>query len=298
MRTHSDQHFIIYTPPYRVNVGGVIALHNLCQLLNEQGFPASLWYHDNPVRIDSFSSLFKKLRYWLRKFMRPDRYCSPHLDAASTSQLQESVVVYPEVTAGNPLKAKRVVRWLLHKPGFHTGVINYGKNDLFFYFKKDFDDPELNPNPDNHLQIINVMRDIYKQTNFGERRGTCYMVRKGKGRELNYHPQGALLVDNYSHQELASVFNQYEYFISYDLYTMYSTYAAMCGCKSVVVPANWISKDEWHSDEFMTGVAYGIEDLDRADQTKSEMFKVFQKAEENSINSVNIFAQRCMAYFR
>ena len=68
---------------------------------------------------------------------------------------------------------------------------------------------------------------------------------------------------------MAEVFNRVRVCISYDAYTMYSAYAAMCGCLSIVVPEEGVSKEKWlpnPADRY--GMAYGFDDLLHAEQTR------------------------------
>jgi len=68
------------------------------------------------------------------------------------------------------------------------------------------------------------------------------MVRKGKDRDLNYHPANYQQIDGLSHEDICKVFYQSEFFISCDFHTLYSQYAVLCGCKSIVVPDPALSK--------------------------------------------------------
>jgi hypothetical protein len=141
---------------------------------------------------------------------------------------------------------ENVVRWLLHKPGFHKGTIGFGPNDRFFFAQPAFNDPKLNPDESNLLKMVVLRDDMYRQTNFGPRRGTCYFLRKGKGRPIVHDLTDSQCVDGLSHEQLVEVFNRVEMCISYDPYTVYSYYAALCGCVSVIVPLEGISKEEWY----------------------------------------------------
>lgn len=53
-------------------------------------------------------------------------------DVEQLKDLDSWAVVYPEIVAKNPMKAKNVIRWFLHYPGFHTGKINYAKRRVIF----------------------------------------------------------------------------------------------------------------------------------------------------------------------
>lgn len=291
--------FIIYTPFYNENTGGIIVLHKLGQLLRELGIETYIWHDTNPCSVSSLKLLASKYRYWKRRLFNKDRYVSPYiLPIARKKDLNDAIVIYPEVTSGNPLMAKNVVRWLLYKPGAHTGVINYRATDLFFYYLKEYDYPELNKFPDNQLFVMDYFRDIYKQTHFGPRSGSCYMVRKGKDRNLNLHPSDAIQLDGLSHKEMAEAFNRYDYFYSYDLYTMYSAYASVCGCKSVVLPVEGMSRKDWRlEDEGCFGVAYGLDDVPRAEATRERLVEQLTRSEQESLHSVRCFIQKCSDYF-
>lgn len=297
------QKFVIYTPPYDENVGGIIVLHKLAQLLRELGVEVYLWHFENPFSIFPLKkkTLEKKFRYWRQRRLDSFRYASPYsLPIARKRDVADAVVVYPEVVAKNPLKADKVVRWLLYKPGaHHLGVVDFSPGDLFFYYLKEYDYPTLNKFPDNQLYVMECFSDIYRQTNFGVRHGSCFMVRKGKDRVLDYHPVDAIQVDGLSHREMAEIFNRCEYFFSYDLYTMCSTYASMCGCKSVVIPMEGMSIEDWHSaPDARFGVAYGKEDIPRALATREALSHQIEQVEENNLASVRFFIERCRDFFK
>ena len=295
-------HFVIYAPPYDENSGGALVLYKLYALLLELGHDA---YLQPFVAADMVERSFLGFRHDPRmlfyRYRERANYQSksPYpLRFASPAKLRDAVVVYPEVVEGNPVGAKKVVRWLLHRPGFHTKVVNYGPDDLYFYFGKKFDAPALNKYPDNHLRVTENFPHVYVQKNFGLRAGACYLVRKGIDRPLDYHPADAELLDGKSHAEMAEAFNKYEYFYSYDLYTMYSRFAAVCGCKSIVVPEKGLDIDQWRqnpSSEY--GLAYGIDDLPRAEATRPALLELMAQSENESRRSVNFFVRRCQQHF-
>ena len=291
--------FIIYTPLYNENTGGIVVLHKLCQLLNSIGETALVWYDCNPLSVNSLKTFKRKIRYFANIWFNKNKFETPYnLKLATKDDLRDSVVIYPEVIAGNPLNAKNVVRWLLYKPGKHTGVTDYGLNDLFFYFLKEFDDPSWNRNPDNKLYVVDYLSHIYKKRNNEKRSGVCYMVRKGNDRKLNYHPKDALKLDDLSHYEISQAFNKYKYFISYDLYTMYTCFAAICGCIPVVVPKQGVSREEWlHSEESRYGLAYGFDDISWAVLTRSNLLKLISQMDKANHNYVCEFVKKCKKYF-
>lgn len=299
-RSHTPR-FVVFAGPFNENIGGVIALHRLCDLLNRQGVSACLWPERRPVFDPDkrLKSLWKLIRHYRRR--RNRAYATwPAFDTpvARASDLRGAIVVYPETVDGNPLRAQNVVRWLLHKPGFHTGRVNYGPCDRFFFYQQAFNDPGLNPDGGNLLRAMFVRDDIYQQTNFGDRSGTCYIVRKGAGREIVHDLGDSVLVDDMSHRQMAEVFNRVRMCVSYDPYTLYSSFAAMCGCLSVVVPEPGVSKESWYPDPAdRYGMAYGFDDLEHAERTRHLVLPRLKAQEASANESVRMFVEKCSAYF-
>jgi len=296
-----SRRFIIFAGSFNQDIGGVVALHKLCDMLRQEGHEAYLWPENLPTfePASPFRTGRRVWRYYRRN--QAARYKTwPGLQTPIARQrdLREAIVVYPEVVDGNPLKAKHVVRWLLHKPGFHTHRINFGPGERFFFYLKAFDDPTLNPDGENLLRVPAFSADLYRQTNFGERRGTCYLMRKGKGRKIVHDLADSVLIDGMSHSESAEVFNRVQTCVSYDTYTLYSVFAALSGCISIVVPEEGVTKEQWFPDpRDRYGLAYGFDDVEHALQTRHLLLAHLQTQAEETKESVRRFVRKCAEYF-
>ena len=294
--------FVIWAPNYNEQEGGSLVLHYLCHYLNAAGWDAFLWHKSKCLRKDlrSWSTRQAYLRKKLKRILRGVRPASPSLltPVAREKHLEGAIVVYPEKVDGNPLCSARVVRWFLHKPGFHTGQVNYGENELYFYYQKAFNDHTLGKRTNSELYFPVVLEHVFKQVNFGARAGTCYILRKGKDRPIQHDLRNGVVIDNMSNTEIARVFNQVEFCVSYDLYTFYSQYAAVCGCKSIVVPEPGLTKESWQPKaELRYGVAYGEEDLEWAVNTRCKLLEALQQQQQQAIAVVNRFAEKCCRFF-
>jgi len=318
-----NRRIIIWAPPFDEKDGGAIVLHKLCDTINDIGGQAYIWPSQIPaLSLDRpLTSLWRAMLYVLRRmcslfpalgelrflrssplsrlftyrFVQHEEFNTP---IASYRELFGAIVVYPEIVSGNPLGVKRVVRWLLHKPRFHTGKKEYGPDDLFFYFQKAFDDPSLNKDPENLLRIVWVRDDIYRQWNFSKRTGNCFLIKKGEARPIKHDLADGIVIDDLSHEECAQAFNQCKYFISYDLYSMYSIYAALCGCISVVVPEDGMTKTDWRPEpQRRYGIAYGEDDLESARETRDLLIRDFEKSKKQNIETVRKFIQKTQTRF-
>jgi hypothetical protein len=112
---------VIYAPKYTHLHSGVRCLHALCDHLNRLGVSAAV----TSSVVDPRSNTPRINRLILRLV---------------PAILDRSIVIYPEITRGNPLRAKHVVRYLLNKPGFFSGhgVESYGASDYFIHFAEEF----------------------------------------------------------------------------------------------------------------------------------------------------------------
>jgi hypothetical protein len=294
--------FIIYAPPYDENSGGSIALHKLCHLLNIIGRDAFIYpflpsFELNVSTINDIEKYAAQLINQIKvsrdiktnpNFKTP--VIPPNLgDFAS----EDMVVIYPEITEGNPLKAKNVVRWLLHTPGFHTGNIFYGRNELYFFHgdnnRKNFNHP-FSIISNTMLDILHIPTEQYTNKNHVDRQGVAYCLRKNKHPRLIHDLTNSICIGGMSHAEISQVFDNCKTFISYDPYTLYSTLAVISGCESIVAPQkNQKINDIYPDLTFMNGIAYGFDDLSRAKSTTSLLHERISKVEENNNRKIAEF---------
>ena len=291
--------FIINAYPYNENSGGVIALHRLCHIINEHTEHQAFLF---PISVKE--KLSRRIRKFFKKikFKTNEKWNTPVL--TSIQNINDYVVIYPEVISGNPLNSKRVVRWFLHNPGHFTGEVNYGSEELYFKYTSAFNKyiptnnsyiaPEL-------LTVTYFPLDIYKlDTAVIKDIDTSYIVRKGKGKPY-IHPENSICVDGLSHKETANILKRSKNFISYDVYTTYSIFATLAGCNSYIIPDEGLSLEEWiPNEEGRYGIAYGMseEQLNWAQSTKPNLLKQIEEQDHNTIVSVEKCLKTIANYFR
>ncbi|HCK99404.1 MAG TPA: hypothetical protein DHW42_04780 [Candidatus Marinimicrobia bacterium] len=261
--------YIIWSPPFQPDSGGVTILHKLCHMLNEHGQNAFIWPWDNNFEI----------------FNTNGKYNTP---LAKREMLPDAIVIYPEIAVGNPLHANHVVRWILNVPGVIGGDGVFGKNDMIYYYSKAFTEGR---EEDKFLQIIEIYGDLFRNYNM-ERSGSCFVRRKGKNRKIVHDLNDSVeIVNTTPSPALVNLFNKRKYFYSYDTATFLSLQAAMCGCISIIVPMDGICLNEWieMSPTRKYGIAYGEENIDHAIRTMHKVKPNLESVENRSIKQLEDF---------
>ena len=315
-----DKKFVIVSP--RQRSGGAIVLHTLCKYLTYKGYDTRIFY----TGINEYRRK-KKYQFWLKwigytikdiikicavkiigeeKLADKPKFCGyinipikgckrkylPFVD-------KTTIVVYPEAIYGNFLKAKNVVRWFLYYNRFPNDENAYGRNDLFICYREIFNDAALNPDC-NIVQMSYFDLDLYKRTNYGERKGVCYVIRKGKKRSDLPKKFDGIIIDNLPEHEKVRVFNESEYCISYDTHTAYSAIAALCGCISVIVPEPGKNRSDYRSsNETSYGVAFGFsnDELEYAKNTAGLLKQRYMNLNDKGKEDANHFIELCKEHF-
>ena len=75
--------------------------------------------------------------------------------------------------------------------------------------------------------------------------------------------------------------------------------AAQCGCESVIVPYKDVTKETIVNNQpsFKYGIAYGLDDLEHANSTRSLLRKHLQDLEDKQINDTKIEFKKIFKYF-
>lgn len=303
--------FLIMAGDFDEKSGGIYSLHLLCHYLNqlkEHAYICPIINSLETTPVSTFGGLGRASRNWLNWHIskkRPLKLASdlqtPVLHRLSSIRNNKSwITVYPETISGNPLNAKNVVRWLLHNPGHFSGNVSYQTNEVHIRHAN----WQAFPNIIGCFKDLNTLRPFripepYKLPADGAKRyGTAYCLRKGKNRRLAHDTKDSTLIDGLSHEQIAEIFRRVEVFYSYDLYTYYSSLATLCGCTSVVLPEEGLSKEQWQeNDEERWGIAYGLDDIPYAKETAHLQVSRLYKLESSSLKSVGDFADRMKKHF-
>jgi hypothetical protein len=287
--TASQLHYVINAPSFDPNSGGTIFLHELAHALNALGERASL-SPMKPIYWPGYKALIKTA-------IRPPVFArNPDLNTPMTTKADlknpNAVVVYPEIVRDNPLGIKNVVRWLLYKPG-DQHPYSFTENELFFRCFEKADMPELTGGA--HDLFLWKPDRSYRNENRPDREGVAYIVRKGHRKPRlpeTEHPD-AINIDGMSHAQINDVFNRCDRFYSYDEATMYSQFAAICGCLSIIVPGEHKDRAAWvqSHDLGKYGVAYGTDpaELKHAMTTRDDLIVALDEKERAGLDTVRRF---------
>lgn len=244
--------FIVYAPgDYACFGGGSIALHKLAH---------------------NISSLGEQCFIMTSK--KNPNYLGIQIDekqAAEMAKYGQSMVIYPEVTEGNPLGSPHIMRWILYYVREEKQHGIFGANDLIYKYAPMF---TLRYPHEVHgeLRAMELNLDLFVDHN-RHRNGTCYIKKKNPDKE-EIHPEGSICLDKIRRDEnylstLAEIFNNCKTLYAYDDATWLSIMAALCGCMSIVVPREGVTAAQWHSQYpyFKYGIAYGLDDMDYRERT-------------------------------
>ena len=266
--------FLLWTPPYTDEWGGVIVLHRLAEILASKGYPT---YTTGPTKQGSLAKFVGDV---------PNLSINP----------ETTMVIYPEIVSGNPFNSKHITRWVLYTPGKNGGDGKYPSSDLVYKYWDIFevsDDIRV----DGYLRCIDTKKDFFVDQGL-ERSGTCHLLKKGLqyAKNFNQHPSDSQSLDGFINDEhLKNVFNQKEMFISYDAMSYHSIQAALCGCLSVVIPDPGVSKSEWQerADIYKYGIAYGLDDIQWAKDTMHLVRDRMKDLEDECDELVDKYIEHC-----
>ncbi len=304
--------FLIFASSYDEVSGGAIVLHKLCHLLNTLGYEAYLYskYEAYQVNRGGLSRQFirmlkhrRSIRRHRKKFKVNPSFNTPVYQKEKEVFGDDWIVVYPEVTTGNPLEAENVVRWLLHQPGFHKGSVSYYSNELYFKYNSAIRDFHIygSVTSKNELKIAHYPLEYYNTTDLpANRSGTAHCIRKAVDKEIQHDLSYSISIDGLSHSETAKVLKSVKTFISYDSYTAYSIFAALCGAASIVVPDSGVDIDEWYPNtEDRNGIAYGFSDEEakRAHETAPLILERIHREENAALQQVKNFVIEVNEFF-
>ena len=300
--------FLVFSPSYDETNGGAIVLHKLCSILNDLGYDACLYPYYETYELNKkncLKSIQKSLKSflfpWRKKYKTNPEFNTPVYKKVNKSSWQEWVVIYPEIVFGNPLGAKNVVRWFLHQPGFHSGTIYYGKNELYFKFNTAIHDFSFQGSvtSTNNLKVIHYPLEYYNTENLPKiRKGVACSLRKRKNKPLQHETENSILIDGKTHKEVAEIFKNVKTFISYDSYTAYSVFAVLCGCDSIVIPEDGVSEEEWYPEQAdRNGLSYGFAGLEESRRTAHLVRQHVIKEEKRSVKNVKSFVEEATVFF-
>lgn len=264
------KNILIYThmPKFSFTDGGTVVQYLLAKTLEEYGQNVRIYARG--IKINN--SIFSK--FYHNDFPIDDNW----------------VVIYCEGTIGNPLNAKNVVRWMLSKLGQnvpYSNLYTWDKNELVYHYHYCSEEKMAN-NPDkcNLYKMLNVIyiNPLIINNNLTSRKNTCFTIRKAihihnKMPESIHPPNSFEITREHTQLECIKIFNNHKYFISYDPITFLYAMAPLCGCISIVIKMDGLSKQDWLNrtslseylketgETTLYGIAYGEDDLQNAINT-------------------------------
>ena len=234
--------FVIVAPYYHDKSAGIVVLHELCDAMNKRGYPTAIYL----LGPDGFTLSHQTQHYG------PDlKWYAVSGQEEMQQFIDEGIVIYPEVITGNPLKALRVVRYVLNSEGFVGGnKMNASDDDFILAYSSVY---HAAPhailtkichhavfNTENTLPVMDRKMDM-TYIGKGVTHGECYVV-PGSVELTRQWPKNKA--------ELAVLLKNTRYLYTWDYHSQTVTDALLCGAIPVFMNlAPFTSFDELHPAE-------------------------------------------------
>lgn len=225
--------YVIVAPGYNHKSWGVRTLHLLCHLMNGMGVPAFMQLN-HPITNPAWRT-----------------------PTASPQHVRDGIVIYPEIVEKNPLKARRVVRWLLSRPGYITGrKLKPGPDDYTVAFSRMMDDTK----PILNLQTPD--EGLFHPFDLPAKHGELFYVGKGLpgDRRPEYEVGRTEITRTWpdTHREYADLLRRSTTIYSYDTLSGVNYEAALCGTLCIIIPNAFYTREDIAKGELgLNGIAAG-----------------------------------------
>jgi hypothetical protein len=137
----------IAAPLFTEGSDGARVLHYLCHSFNKMGVKSSLVFLDprDPSNTSFVAATENQGTY--------KEYQTPVVKNLNEIDVENDVIIYPEIVQGNPLKGRNIVRYFLNKNGFITGIpVKINSGEFILSFQKIFE-------PNAHFNLYFTMQD-------------------------------------------------------------------------------------------------------------------------------------------
>lgn len=242
--------YVIVAADYVSNSCGVRCLYQLCHDLNDRGFPSFMTGtgQTNP------------------------NLCAPLLTIGVAKQLCRLgwIVVYPESEFGNPLRAQRVVRWVLNRPGLLGGDEVFAGSEYVVNYSWAYE-RYIKNRIAGHLYMPMIDEALFFPTPNGEQRSSMVLYYVGKSTWKDGHVSPSAFEITRSSPDkpqLGKLFRSSSMLYCFDNSTILAYEAAMCGCPVVIIPDGTQTRNDLEVSELgLNGIAWGSDELERARAT-------------------------------
>lgn len=245
---------VIVSPPFNTRFAGVVVLHRLYETLLELGFDAYIVFFAVPNRPNQY------LVSTSDRYFRPG--CPGPLKVRRLTQqifhavIDHGVVIYPEIIEGNPLGAKRVVRYLLNMEGALTGKsMSAGRNDLIVTYSKAFSQDQrirefVIPIGGKSWYATKNLRDV------NERSLNFFYIGKGNKYQSKFNPPKDFIEVSRtwpkSQEQFHALLFETRFFLSYDLVSACNSEAVLAGAYPIILGVSPVSRVQLEASEAPT----------------------------------------------
>lgn len=266
--------YIVDIATFLPSSGGICTMHRLCHDLNSLG---ETCYITSPITHPSLNAPY----VGSRRFKK-----------------DEVVVIYPEITHGNPLNSKNVIRWILNVPAddFYNKL---SKEDILLKYSESY---KLKEGWAHHGYLRTTFSDklgIFYNDN-QPKSGSTFLIKKG-GMKQKIHPDDSIDLRPYqnNHEAMANIFRKVKYFYCYDSYCYLACLATLCGCVVIIPSPDNETFEEYTKNNPQTkyGIAFGLENLKHAEETITLVQDNYKKVKEDEFKTVKNFVKMCEKKF-